>query len=209
MQEPRPPQDGLHRDGRGRPKPVKEPGHSWPLDYEQEFNVPLVGVLLGVGLLVLGIVSPELDLAPGIVGFVLLGLPSLAALVEQWKDVRFRRWILDHWDEIVEGTAVLDGQTVNPQTTLICYPMVASLLFIHLWAPGRPVLPTGPDGTMARWTSVAIAAVGGWWFFPNGPIATLGALATGIRNTPQQVSLADVATATYQGRRFADVSFDS
>ena len=89
-----------------------------------------------------------------------------------------------------------------------CSPLIASAVFVHLQALGRPTLP-GRQATFARWTSVAVALVGGWWFFPTGPLSTLEALAIGIRDTPRQVTLGEVAMATYLHRKVGLAKVDA
>ncbi len=136
-------------------------------------------------------------------------VPAGPTLIEQWKHIRFQEWVLDHWDEIESGTANLEGQKVGRGTVLACYPLISSAVVIQLRSPGRPVLRGTASAARARWTSIFVAAVGGWWCLPDGPLATIGVLRRGFRDEPVLVTLEDVAGAILNGKRLGNVSLDS
>lgn len=208
--EPAQEQPSVPRDARGRPRVAKQPGAGWPLDYEQEFNVAAFGPALGlffVGYQIFG--RTPLPTALLIALLVVTLVPTVPTLIEQWKDIRFRTWVLDHWDEIDEGTAVLNGQRVGRDSLLGSYPLICSAVAIQLRTPGRPVLLGTPTANYARWTSVLVAAVGGWWCLPAGPFVTLSVLRRGIRNQPQTVTLEEVAVATLQNKALGEVDLDA
>ncbi len=203
-------QPTVPRDAHGRPRPSKEPGAGWPLDYEREFNASAFGPALAA-FFTAGYISG--DFAAPLWGLVVLLtvtlVPTVPTLIEQRKDIRFRKWVLNHWDAIDAGTAVLDGQTIGRDTVLGCYPLICSAVVIQLRAPGRPVLLGTPTARYARWTSVIAAAVGGWWCLPAGPFVTLSVLHRGLRNQPVIVTLEDVAVSVLRGTPLAEVEVDA
>ncbi len=193
------------------PTPRKPPGVGWPLDYEGEFNLPLFVIALsGVWLGVFLYGGPVLR-GPGGIALVtwggILSVASGLCLLEQHRDIRFRRWLLEHWAEIVAGEARLHGRAVDPQTPLVRYAVVFSLLEIRMTMSSRPVLPRCPDAVRTRRASSIITALAGWWSI-NGFTSTPQALRSNLRDEPVSIRLADVANATLQAKPLDSIEFD-
>ncbi|MEM6994055.1 MAG: hypothetical protein AAF721_26315 [Myxococcota bacterium] len=195
------------------PVPRTQPGKGWPLDYEGEFNVPALAVGLAALLIskavwewhTSGHTQVPWDLS---VGFSLvIGVPALFALWEQYQDIRFRNWILASWADIVAGRAKLDGVPVDPETRLVQYRVVFSGLLVHTEFCSGPVLPGTAAARRSRWISTAVTALAGWWSLP-GIVRTPIAVTQNIRDKGFEIRLADVANATLYGKPLHELEID-
>ncbi|MEM6992319.1 MAG: hypothetical protein AAF721_17540, partial [Myxococcota bacterium] len=104
----------------------KRPRHEhWPMEHDGDFNLALIPSACVVAFTVFAITkwnAGDIGVAQqhAVLAFACL-VGSVPALLEQYRDVQFRRWIIASWDDIVAGTAVLEGQTVDQYTELVGY----------------------------------------------------------------------------------------
>jgi len=196
------------------PVPRRPPGKHWPLDYDGEFNIPILGIALTV---VMGVIMwSDLSRMRNPVEFwvctvglpILLGLPALLTMWEQRSDIRFRKWILANWNDIMGGTAELDGAVVNPDTELIRYQLMFSLVFVNAYFLSRPVLENTPSARRTRWISIAVCGLAGWWSM-RGFFFTPVAIKRNLLEQVVPIRLADIANATVSGQSLHEENLDT
>ena len=196
-------------DASQAPRPRKQPGASWPLDYEGEFNLPVLVLPLLLASSVPAVWSGKAWDAPVllIVLVAAMGLSGVVQLVLQRWDFRFRRWILANWVAISNGEAVYEGVTVGPETVLALYDVSYSCLAITSRSHSGPVVPGTPSARRARWMSLLVTALGGWWSLSGIILTPLTLIAT-IRDRPTWVRMADVANATLYAKPLGECEVD-
>lgn len=91
------------------------------------------------------------------------------------EPVGYRAQLTDHW--VYAGTGLRDGDVFGEQEHLVGYECDGAAFDRADLAAGRPVVPTGEDGTPSGFTILAVGDVTGWGF--GNAAATMGVLTRG------------------------------
>lgn len=141
-------------------------------------------------------------------GLVCLGLSvfclgAFAILkAEKNKRVDFVNWVAQNREAIQAGRASYEGKEVTPQTQLVQFMVVISLLVISIRVPSRffflsresAIIHEQRSADMAGIIYSLITLVTGWWGIPHGPVWTVKALYKNLTHG-YRISVSDLLNA--------------
>lgn len=133
-------------------------------------------------------------------GLVCLGisvfcLGAFAILkTEERKRKEFASWFAQNKEAIQGGRASYEGKEINPQTQLVQFTVVISLLVISTRVPSRYYVLGQESTTLVGIIYSVITLITGWWGIPHGPIWTVKAVYKNLTNG-YRISVSDLLNA--------------
>lgn len=92
---------------------------------------------------------------------------------EKIKRKKFLEWFAQNKEAIQGGRASYEGKEITPQTQLIQFTVVISLIVITMRVPSRFYILGQESTTLVGIIYSLITLATGWWGIPHGPIYTV------------------------------------
>jgi hypothetical protein len=148
-----------------------------------------------VGATQVGVSTAHVVVAGLGLGFAGLGVAAVRQRrAKITPDQRFLAWLRDHARAVSEGTALYEGVRITPDTRLVRYSHVFSVVVLTVKQPSRLYIAGVERTGLVNAAFTASTLLLGWWGIPWGPIYTIQTVFSNLGGR-DSVSVGDILEA--------------